>query len=61
MKWQNKSSAVAQMGDRARAVNQKVGAAVPLSVERAGYPSNAMLPGPTPTSIPNGTLIHPTV
>jgi len=39
----------------------KVGNAVPLSMEGAGSPSNRMWPGPRPTSIPSGTLIHPTV
>jgi len=27
----------------------------------AGFPSNTMWPGPKPTSIPNGILIHPAV
>jgi len=35
--------------------------AVPLSVWRAGSPSNTMWPGPRPTSLPSGILIHPTV
>jgi len=34
---------------------------VPLSVRGAGSPSNIMWPGPRPTSIPSGVLIHPTV
>jgi len=39
-----------------------VGATVPLSVGRgAGSPSNTMSPGPRPTSIPSGILIHSTV
>jgi len=33
---------------------------VPLSVGGlAGFPSNTMWPGPRPTSIPSGMLIHP--
>ena len=35
--------------------------ALPLSVEGAGSQSNAMSPGPTPTSVPSGISIHPTV
>ena len=58
----NKSSAVAEMGDRARAVGRKVGAAVPLSLGSAGSPSSIMSPaGPRPTSVPSGILNHPTV
>jgi len=34
---------------------------VPISVGGAGSPSNAMWPGPRPTSVPTGILIHPTV
>jgi len=35
---------------------------VPLSVGgEAVSPSNTMSPGPRPTSVPSGTLIHPTV
>jgi len=58
----NKSSAVAQMGDRL--------AATDMSENRgwgcapfwgAGSPSNTMWPGPRPTSVPSGVLIHPTV
>jgi len=36
------------------------GAALPLFVGEAGSPSNRMSPGPRPTSIPSGILIHPT-
>ena len=56
----NKSSAVAEMGDRARWAEKWGGAAVPLSVEEAGSPSNTMTAGPRPTSAPSGILIHPT-
>jgi len=34
---------------------------VSLSKEGVGSPSNTMLPGPRPTSISSGILIHPTV
>ena len=38
------------------------GAAVPLSVgDLHGSPSNTMLPGPRPTSVPSAILIHPAV
>ena len=58
----NKSSAVAEMGDRARAKwAKKWGAAVPLSVGGAGSPSNTMSPWPWPISVPSGILIHQTV
>jgi len=64
----NKSSAVAEMGDRLATiyVGRKVGAAVPLSVGSppvggAVSPSNTMWPGPRPTSVPSDILIHPTV
>ena len=36
-------------------------AAVPLSVQGAGSPSNTMSPGLRPTSVPSGSLIHPTI
>jgi len=32
---------------------------VPLSVGRAGSPSNTMAPGLRPTSVPSDILIHP--
>ena len=59
----NKSSAVAEMGDRLATIDEgrKVGAAVPLSLGGAGYPSNTMWPGPSPTSVPSGIVIRPTV
>jgi len=42
-------------------VGRKVGAAVPLSVGRAGSPSNAMWVEPKPTCMASFILIHPTV
>jgi len=36
----------------------KKGAAVPLSVEWNGSPSNTVWPGPMPTSVPSGSLIQ---
>jgi len=42
---------------------EKLGAAVPVSEEGVGSwsPSNTMKPGPRPTSLPSGILIHPAV
>jgi len=58
----NKSSAVAELGDRLATtdMDRKVGAVVPLSAGD-GFPSNTIWPGPRPTSIPSGILINPTV
>ena len=54
-------SAVAQMVDRlaTKDMGRKLGA-VPL-FGGAGSPSNTMSPGPRPTAIPSGILIHPAV
>jgi len=50
------------MSDRAKAKwAEKWGTAVPLSVEGAGSPSNTMLLGLRPTSVPTDILIHPAV
>ena len=59
----NKSSAVAEMGDRLATIDiaRKVGAAVPLSVGEGGSPFNTLSPGPRPTCIPTGILMQPTV
>jgi len=60
----NKSSAVAEMGDRLATIDmdQKVGElAVLLSVGIARSPSNTVSPGLRPTSVPSDILIHPTV
>jgi len=59
----NKSSAVAEMGDRLATIDmaQKVGTAVPLSMWELQSPSNTMSSRPRPTSVPSGILIHPTV
>ena len=59
-----KSSAVAQMGDGARAKWPKSegGVAVTFpSVWGAGSPSNIMSPGPRPNAVPSGIPIHPAV
>ena len=59
--WKNKSSAVAQMGDRGHNRHwPKRGGAVPLS-RSAGNPSNTMWPAPWSTSVPSGVFIHPAV
>ena len=56
----NKSSAVAEMDGHNRYGPKSAGGAdVPLSVEAAGSPSNTMSPGPRPTSVPSGILMHP--
>jgi len=59
----NKSSAVAEMGDHLAIIDmgRKAGAAVPFSVGEAGSPSNTISPGPRPTSVPSGILIHPAI
>ena len=66
MKWQhyqrrNKSSAVAEMSDRLATINtkRKVGDCY-APFWGAGSPSNTIWPGPRPTSLPSGILIHPT-
>ena len=62
-KW-NKSSPVAEMGDRLTTIymGRTVGAAVPSFFCRgAEYLSHTMSPGPRPTSVPSGILIHPAV
>ena len=61
----NKSSAVAEMGDRLATIDmgRKVGVegfCVPFRGGGAGSPSNTMSPGPRSTSVPSGVLIHPT-
>jgi len=65
----NKNSAVAEMGDRLAIIDiqtEKLVSTVPFCVGGAGSPSNTMSPhrmwpGPRPTSVPSGILIHPTV
>jgi len=56
------SLAVAETGNRLATIDtgRKVGSAVPL-LGGAGSPSNTMLSGPRPTSLPSGILIHPAV
>ena len=58
-----KSSATAEMGDRLATIDvgQKWGLLCPFLWGGAGSPSNTMSPGPRPTSIPSGILIHPAV
>jgi len=60
---QYKSSAVAEMGDRLATTDmgRKWGGAAVGSWVLTGSPSNTMWPGPSPTSLPSGILIHPTV
>ena len=59
----NKSSAVAQMGDRLATVDmgRKCGRAAVVDWVPNRSPSNTMWPGPRHTSIPSGIFIHPTV
>jgi len=68
----DKCSAVAEMGDRLAKIdmaeNWEEGAvpplgegAVPPLEEGAGSPCNTMQPGPRPTFVPSGILIHPAV
>jgi len=58
----NKSSAVAEMGDRLATIDmdQKLGAVI-LFKGGAGTPSNTMSLGLRPTSLPSGILIHPAI
>jgi len=55
----NKRSAVAEMGDRLATIG--MGRKWGRAAVGAGSPSNTMWPGPRPTSLPSGILIHPTV
>jgi len=55
-----KCSAVAEMVDRARAMGQNVGLPCPFP-RGAASPSNTMPPGPKPTSVPSGVLVHQTI
>jgi len=59
----NKSSALAQMGDRLATIDmgRKLGAVPLFGGEGAGSSSNTMSPKPTPISVPSGILIHPAV
>jgi len=58
----NNSSAIAEMGDRAGAKwAEKWGLLCSFPHGGAGFPSNTKSPGPRPTSVPNGILIHSTV
>ena len=57
----NKSSAVVEMGDRARAKWAKKWGLLCALRGEAGSPFNTMWPEPRLTSIPSGILIHPTV
>jgi len=61
VKFINKSSAVAEMGDRGHNRHGlKDGGAV-LLPRSAGNPSNTMWPAPMSTSVPSGVFIHPAV
>ena len=57
---ENKSSTVAEMGDRLATIDmgQKLGACPRLFWERNWAPSNTMSPGQRPTSVPSGILTH---
>ena len=59
----DKSSAVAEMGNRSATVHmgrKVVGCCGPFR-GGIGSPSNTMSPGPRLTSVPSGTLVHLTV
>jgi len=58
-----KSSAVAEMRDRLATIDvgRKVGRGCCGGWVPTGSPSNTVWPGPRPTSLPSGILIHPTV
>jgi len=57
-----KCSAVAEMGDRLAIIDtgRKYGGCAPFGMG-AGSPCNTMWPGPRPTFVPSGILIHPAV
>jgi len=57
-----KCSAVAEMGDRLVTIHvgRKLGA-LPFFGGGAGSQSNTMWPGPRPTFLPSGILIHPAI
>jgi len=59
----NNSSAFAEMHNRLVTIDmgRKVGVLCPFSWGGTGYPSNTISPGPRPTYVPSGILIHPTV
>jgi len=59
----NKSSAISEMGDCLATIGmgQKWGGAAVGGWVPTGSPSNTMWPGLRPTTLPSGTLIHPTV
>jgi len=58
----DKSSAVAEMGDRLATIgmSRKWGGAAVRGWVPTLSPTNTMWPGPRPISLPSGTLIHPT-
>jgi len=58
----NKSSAVAEMGDRLATINTGRKLGTVLFLARGSWTqSNTMSPGPKPTSVPSGILIYPAV
>ena len=59
----NKSSAVAEMGDRGHNKHgpKRWGLLCPFRAELHGTPSNTMWPGPRSTSVPCGVFVHPAV
>ena len=60
----NKSSAVAEMGDRdhnGHGLKRGGNCCAPFAERGAGSPSNTIWPGMRPTSVPSGILIHPAV
>ena len=54
----NKSSAVAEMGDRSHNRHGLKRGGLLCPFREAGTPSNTMWPGPRPTSMPSAILIH---
>jgi len=68
LQFETKSSAVAEMVDRALTTidgpwGRKWGhrCCAPFCIGGARSPSNTMWPGPMPTTVPSGVLIHPPV
>jgi len=57
----NKSSAVAEMGDRGHMGQKEGGCCAPFAGAGTPSKSSTMWPGPRSTSVPSGVFIHPAI